>query len=161
MGKTKGKILAFVICGLLAGNYAIAQNSTNYLKFVQNSAISFTLDTYAELENTQTVTNAFCLKEETASNTGHFYVKATAATTTTTPMPVSNLVITYYSTTSTSYSSLATADIPLTGTNQLLFIQAKKSTAYNFCYSVKLPAIGYNYLPGTYTFTLTFTMTEP
>ncbi len=140
---------------------SFSQNSTNYIQYNNNTALTFNLNTTTLLENTQTISDAFCLHLESKSNTAHIYAKASASTNTTTPMPVSNLVLSYYSTNSTNYSSLNNGDIPLSGTNQLLFIQAKVGTAFNFCYSVKMPAVGYTYAPGTYTFTITFTMSQP
>jgi len=154
-------LLLIAFCALGIPMRSLAQNSTNYLQYNNNTALTFNLNTTSLLENAQTISDAFCLHLEAASNTAHIYAKATASTNTTTPMPVSNLELAYYSTNSTNYSSLTTSDIPLSGTNQLLFIQAKVSTAFNFCYSVKMPAVGYTYAPGTYTFTITFTMTEP
>lgn len=156
-------ILFLIVFLYLHPAISFAQNSTNFIQYSQNTAITFALNTPTLLENTQTISNAFCLHLESASNTSHIYVKATASTTTTTPMATTLMALNYNSTTAPSaqYSSLNTADIPLTGTNQLLFIKAKNSTAYNFCYDAIIYAVGYTYLPGTYTFSLTFTMTQP
>jgi hypothetical protein len=162
------KPLRRVICAaflMLLGQvsaYAQTPGATNYLSFTANQTMAFPLNTTALLESAQSISNAFYLKVESAYG-GHIYVSATVSTSTSTPMPVSDLILTFYSTTNsaTYYTSLNTADIPLSGSNQLLFQAKPKATAYNYDYSVKIPAIGYAYLPGTYTFTLTFTMTEP
>jgi hypothetical protein len=74
------------------------------------------------------------------------------------------MILSFYSTNcpSGTYGSLNTADIALSTTNQLLFEQFRQHvTAFDFCYSVKIPAIGTTYNAGTYTFTFLFTMTEP
>jgi len=138
-------------------------SSSNFVRVNTNTSIYFLLSNAAQIESAQTITNAFCLYTKTSANNASYYVKATNSTTTTTSMPIGNLVLTFYSTDAVSgrYSNLNTSAIPLTTSDQLLFQVYKKNTFYNFCYSVGIPATGYTYKPGIYSWTITFTMTQP
>jgi hypothetical protein len=143
---------------------ALAQSSVDFVSYISNSPIAFNLNTPGALQNQQVITDAFCLSTQCKSKDAYYYVSATSTTSTTTPMPVSNMILSFYSTNcpSGTYSNLNSSDIPLSTGNQLLFQQARQHvTAYNFCYSVKIPAMGASYNAGTYTFNITFTMTEP
>ena len=138
-------------------------SSSNFVQYDVNSAISFSLTTSSQIENSQSISDAFCLFTKTAAKSAHYYVSASNTTTTSTPMPIGNMILTFYSTDcpSGTYSNLNTSAIPLTTSNQLLFQIIKKNSFYNFCYSVSIPATGYTYAPGTYTWTITFTMSQP
>jgi hypothetical protein len=158
------KVFCLVIIFLSGTIISQAQNSTNFVSYISNTPVSFNLTTSSSLQNQQVITNAFCLSSECKSKNAYYYVSATSSTNTTTPMPVSNMILSFYSTNcpATKYASLNTSDISLSTSNQLLFEQKRQHVgAYNFCYSVKIPALGTSYHAGTYTFNITFTMTEP
>jgi hypothetical protein len=143
---------------------ANAQGSTDFISYTANSTISFNLNNTNDLLNPQLITNAFCLSTQSKSKNAYYYVQASSSTSTSTPMPVSNMILSFYSTTcpSGSYTSLNTADIPLSTSSQLLFEQYRQHVMpYDFCYSVKIPAVGTTYRAGTYNFSILFTMTEP
>jgi hypothetical protein len=72
----------------------------------------------------------------------------------------SPLALVFGSTNSNLYSNLA-SQVTLQTTDQLLFTQAKTSNVFDYYYHLKLFAIGYDYIPGNYTYTVTFTMTQP
>ena len=158
------KFLIFLIACILSGIFAKAQGSTDFISYSANAPISFNLNSTNDLLSPQTITNAFCLSTQSKSKNAYYYVQASSSTSTSTPMPVSNMILSFYSTTCPSggYTSLNTADIALSVSSQLLFEQFRQHVMpYNFCYSVKIPAVGTTYRAGTYNFSILFTMTEP
>jgi hypothetical protein len=137
-----------------------AQNSTNNLTLAANS-VNFSLTTYAHLENEQSIANALTVSVKSASNTYRMYVRVSAVSTGNT-IPVSKLAIQLTSSTVTANTFPATGKISLSTTDQQISSNNKKfSGTDSYTYKLFLGAIGYDYPPGTYTFTILFSMTQP
>lgn len=118
------------------------------------------------LENPQTISNALYIKVASKKNdaTISAAIPSGISSSTSTPMPASNIKLCYNHTTCpvAQQKSIQQGDIPMGSSPSVLFQQKKKNklTAYWY-YDIKIPAIGYNYAPGNYNFTIQFTMTQP
>lgn len=153
------KLLSLVFLLPLA---APAQNSTNYLDLVINTPLNFVLDNTSELENNATLSNALRINIKSGSKACYVYAKLNSITgNTSTPLTTGFFAIKFKSASHSNYSNLNTQDIVLTYSNQLLFQQVKTSSERSYYYDFKLYDIGYEYNPGTYGFTVQFTMTQP
>ena len=152
---------------LLYSAVSLAQaGPKDYLSLTVSTAPNFTLNSASLLENAQTISNAFKLSIKTNRNSCHIYAAITAGITTTsvTPMATSNLLMQFNSTTCSSLlvGSYTTSQIPMTTSNSLLFYALKDyGIGSDWYYDVDIPAIGYSYDPGTYNYTISFTMTQP
>jgi hypothetical protein len=127
---------------------------------------SFTLNTTSLLENPQVISSAFDIYIETDRSDCHIYasIPSGIATTSSTPMAPSNIILDFNNTDCPSayIGSYTTADIPLSTSNTLLFYKLKhKGGVSHWYYDCKIPALGYSYRPGTYNYTIKFTMTQP
>jgi hypothetical protein len=150
-------ISSYTLFNVLA---ASAQNKTNTLSLTTTS-IDFNLSTYAQLETEQSIANAFSLSVSSASNTYHLYARVSGVSTGNT-IPVSKMAIQLVSSTVTANTIPVTGKISLSNTNQLLVSNSKKfGTVDNLNYKLFFGPLGYDYAPGTYTFTILFTMTQP
>jgi hypothetical protein len=124
------------------------------------------LNTTTLLENPQVFSSALQFYMETDRNNCTVYaaIPSGITTTTNTPMSVGNIILTFNNTDCPAQyqGAYSTSDIPMTTSNQALFHKLKHvGGTSNWYYDVKVPAIGYAYKPGTYNYTLQFTMTQP
>ena len=144
---------------------SFGQNSSNYLSVIVLNPPNFNLNTTSLLENDQVLSSAIQIQIGTGSNaTVYVSVPSGISTTTSTPMPTSNLLLNFNNTDDPSQyqGSYSTNDIALTTSNQVLFHKLAHNGYYsNWYYDVKIPAIGYTYKPGTYSYNIKFTMTQP
>ena len=142
-----------------------SQSSTDFLSLTVSKTPNFTLNTSTLLENSQTITSAFTLSLKTKSSTCSIYASIPSGITTSasTSMAVGNVMLAYRSTTcpAASQNGHTTGNIAMSTSNTLLFGEKKTATQYNWVYDVIIPAIGYDYAPGTYNYTFKFTMTQP
>jgi hypothetical protein len=140
-----------------------AQSSSNYLQFNLLSSLNFHLSTASDFENDQTINSAFSLSIKCKNNSS-VYVKLYSWTHPSgfTP-PYCPIQVDYTSDTSPNATNIATSPVTVTSSDQLLFKQGKTKgrSPYYFYYNLKMLAVGYDYVPGTYSFTLMFTMTQP
>ena len=139
-----------------------AQSSTNQLTLNKLTSWNFSLSTPSDLENSQTISNAFSLTVKTKSSDCSVYAQISSWTYPSgfTP-PSSPLQIDYTSDNSSSAYNVYTSPLTLTSSNQLLFNQKKTPHTYTFNYNMILAALGYEWYVGNYSFTITFTMTQP
>lgn len=143
----------------LSGIPARSQNSNNKIQ-VSASATNFTMASASSLENAQTLTSAFTLAVFSKSGKCSIYGNVSASSTTSsTPMPASVLAL-QLNTISPAMAANFNV-IPLSLVNQLLFQSANKFNEEDLTYNLILGPVGYDYAPGTYSFTILFTMTQP
>ncbi len=144
---------------------AYSQSSTNYLQLTVHSMLNFSCSSASDFENDKTISSAFSLKVKTNSKSCHVYVKLSSWTHPSGFTPSSCPVeVDYTSDNSPNATISATGPLQLTTSDQLLFTQPKTSgpsTAYTFNYNCVLQSLGYEYVPGTYGYTLLFTMSQP
>jgi len=159
---SKFNVCAILLVLLLSNNSCFAQSSTNQITLNKLTPWNFSLSTPAQLENDQTISGAFSLVVKTKSKGCSVYANINSwSYPSGFTLPSSPLEIHYTSTNSPSAYNIATSPIALTSSNQLLFNQNKTGSAYTFYYDMILPAVGYDWYPGNYSFTITFTMTQP
>lgn len=141
-------------------------NSDNYIRCDLTTNLRFDINSTSLVENPQTLSNAIMLTVASKRNDATIYasIPGGITTSTSTPMPAGNIILKYNHTTcpSKQQKNVITSELPLNTGSTLLFRQGKKSnlTAYWY-YDVKIPALGYSYMPGNYNFTIMFTMTQP
>jgi hypothetical protein len=147
---------------LLCDVTVYGQNSTNYLSVYPYNIMTRSFSTTTEFETDQTFSLAFILNSYSKSFGCHVYARISGYTGPAGYAPTSYPVALHFSsTTSGVASNIATSILTLTSTDQLLF-QETKHTQTTFYYDGILKALDYAiYKPGTYTYTITFTMTQP
>ncbi|MBS1584041.1 MAG: hypothetical protein JSS82_00635 [Bacteroidetes bacterium] len=149
-----------LLCSMVNGFAA-----NNYITIQVNGGMNYNINTTTGLETDQTITNAFQLKVLNNSNACHVYVRLSAWNYPAAWVPVNNypLQVIWSSDDSPNDANIASTTTVNTS-DQLLFTQPSHAgaTPYNYYYKLKLLALGYtDYIPGTYNYTFTFTMTEP
>ena len=153
-------LLILLVCMSLDGFCA-----NNYITLQVNAGLNFTCNTTTALETTQTITNAYTLHVLNNSGAASIYVRISAWNYPVNWVPIATypLSVIWASDTSPNATNIAGTTV-VTTNDQLLFKQPVHAgaTAYDFNYNLKLAALGYtDYVPGTYNYTFTFTMTEP
>ena len=153
------KLLTTCLCCLFI-YYGKAQNSSNYISATANTT-NFNLSTANSLETEQTLSNAFTLDITSMNGPYSAYIRVFSTNSSSaTPIPANMLAVQLNNYRCTR-CSFTTAKIPLSQTDQQLIQGTKKSSGDSYYYDLILAPIGYNYAPGTYTFTILFTMTQP
>jgi hypothetical protein len=141
-----------------------SQDANNRIT-ITSSPISWSLTTAAQLETEQQLSNAITLHTYSSFNQGYrVYVRISNMTNTSgTPMPASMNKIQLFNQLSSNQVTAVTAKITLSQTNQLLITDANRTnnTGDLFYYTAFFGPVGYDYGPGTYTFTVLYTMTQP
>jgi hypothetical protein len=141
-----------------------SQDSKNYIDVVANATLAFTVNSVVKTEGTQTISGALSVTFRNEGKTREVYARISSVTapsgfTPTSPYPIQ---VDYTSDNSTNESNLITAPLQLTSTDQRLFTQVKKTnTLFSFNYDLILMATNWAYPPGSYVFTITFTLTPP
>lgn len=138
----------------------------NYIQLYITANPDFELNTTALLESPQTIANAFYIAVASKRNHATVYaaIPSNITSATATPMPVSTISLRYNHTTCPGgqQMSIRSSDIAMNTTPTFLFQQGKKNKLIAYWYyDIKIPAIGYNYAPGSYHFTIQFTITQP
>lgn len=149
------QLIILTICclfGLVCG--AQSANSNNYLE-LNASSINFDLGTTASLENKQVIQNAITLK--VVSNRGKNYMVQVSGSVTPTAPGLLNKMGLQVSSTSANYTGSRL--IYLTAANQQIGGGSSNGTDFYYMNLILAP-LKYDIAPGTYTFTLQFTMTQ-
>jgi hypothetical protein len=140
------------------------QNNRNQI-VLTSAPLTWTLSTTTQLENEQQISNAFNIRAYSNSNTGYsVYVRVSNMTNTSgTPMPASMNKLQLYNQISSAGAAPVTAKITLSQTDQRIIHDVGKTDNIGdvFYYNAFFGPVGYDYAPGTYTFTVLFTMTQP
>lgn len=145
----------FCLTGLISD--AQAANSNNYLELTANH-INFNLTSPASLENQQVVPNAITVKAVSNRRQNYTVQVSGSSMPSATPIPLNNLGIKLRTTSSTNYADYSPKF--LTTTNQIIGSGNSDGVLDSYVYDLILSPIGYNIAPGTYSFTLLFTMTQ-
>lgn len=137
-------------------------DNNNYLEVNTNSNLSFTCNDPKDLESVQTIYNAISLKFKTKNNDCSIYAKISSYNYPYGASP-SNIPIEldYTSDNSPNAQNLLRDPVQLSYYDQRLFVQPQRSQTFHFYYDLRLQALGYDYPPGKYDFTILFTMTQP
>lgn len=163
---SKRLIILFLFL-LAAGFSASAQNSNNYIEIVSNTSLNWNINTVTETENNQTITGAITIRVKNRTTPPSYrsvYVRCSSITG---PagftIPSIPLQLDYTSDNSSNESNLITTPLTITTTNQRLFTHARHSSGgpYNFNYNLIHTATNWDFPPGTYNYTLTFTFVNP
>jgi hypothetical protein len=132
---------------------------------ITSAPISWSLTTAAQLETEQQISNAITLHTYSSNNSGYrVFVRISNMTNTSgTPMPASMNKMQLFNQNSSNQVTAVTTKITLSQTNQLLITDANRTnnTGDLFYYTAFFGPVGYDYAPGTYTFTVLYTMTQP
>jgi len=154
----------FILILCFIARPASAQDNENFLQVDANAALNFTITEPSELETDQVLPGAVTIK--VASRDGRCNISARMSSFNYPPgftPPASVLALDWVSDNSNKDYNMITGPVPLTGLDQLLFQQKKTPgnvTYFSYFYNLVLFAPGYTYVPGNYTFTITFTMTQ-
>jgi hypothetical protein len=153
--------IQLVILLITLSLYSYAQNANNNLQFSVLTPWNFTCNSVASIEVDQVINNAFKLTITTKTQNCSMYAKISSYTVPAGFVPSgSPLAVAFRSTNSNLYANLA-PQLTLQAYDQLLFTQTKTNSIFDYYYDLKLFAIGYNYIPGNYSYTVTLTMTQP
>jgi hypothetical protein len=142
--------------GIIGG----AQDRDNFLALTAND-IYFNLNTPGSLENQQVIPNAFTI---TVSSKQYSYsisarVSRSSASTTT-PIAITDLGLKLRG--KSSSTAYAVYNIKfLADQDQTIAYDGKSNKDDFYYYDLILKPIGYDKMPGTYSFTIMFTMTQP
>jgi hypothetical protein len=140
------------------------QNSRNQI-LLTSAPLTWNLATTTQLESEQQINNALTITAHSNNAAGYnVYVRVSNMTNTSgTPMPASMNKFQLYNQSSSSGAAPVTAKITLSQTDQLIIsdIDRTNNSGDIFYYNAFFGPVGYNYAPGTYTFTVLFTMTQP
>lgn len=155
------KLLLVGVFGLLWCNTAFAQDLNNYIQVDANTNLNFILDDAADLESTQTIPNAISIKLRSRQDHCNVSAQITSFTYPFSFVPTAGLLaLQWTSDNSNKDYSLITGPILLSTMSQLLFVQKKHPHIFTFNYNLLLYPTGYNMVPGSYNFTILFTMTQ-
>lgn len=161
-------IVIFLFIFFAASFSAKAQG--NYINVQLNTTLLYNCNTDACLEYGIILPNALTIKLKTQANSAQVYVHQNVTSypsgwTPSLPNTSGSLEIDYKSTNSTNVTNLVTAATTVSAVDTRLFTQPKMSSSLSertYTYDFNLKPTGYSYFsPGTYTFDLTFTMTQP
>lgn len=159
------KILNVLSLGVLfmhGSLHAYAQNSTNYLQVINNTALNFNINDPADLENAQTLNNALTLMLRSKSRACNVSAKISNYSTPPGFVPTSSPIqLDFSSTTASNTSYINYSTITLSTYDQLLFSQYKSGSTNYYYYDVVMGPLDYSYGPGNYSFTVLFTMVQP
>ncbi len=165
--KWKKLIILFFVLSIKHSNiYA----QSNFISITQNSSWYFDCSDPSCLENGITIPNALTVTLKCTNSQGSVYAKQNANTWPSGWSPGAapgggSLQLDLTSKTSTNATNIQYNAVTISGSDTRLFVQPKmgsKSAAVSFTYDLMLKPTGYSYfIPGNYTFTMTFTMTEP
>jgi hypothetical protein len=158
--KFKYILITLIFLGLgIVKSYA--QNSNNYLQ-VAATNVSFSLNSVTALESTSTISNSFKVTCRSRNGAYSVYLKISARSqSTTTPIAYNSLGVKLNSAPSGQTGNFN--DIYLSTIDQLI-IQGSTTSGNNlhvWTYNLLLKPLGYTIKPGSYNFTLLFTMTQP
>lgn len=138
-----------------------AQDANNHIELNTLLPLVFTCNTAASLENSQTLPSALQLKLATKSKPCIIFAKLSSYTA---PagfsLPSVPLTLQYVMDTSPATTVINTQPINLQTYDQQLFTSTKLGFYYYYFYSLILQPLGYDYPAGTYTFVITYTMTQ-
>ncbi len=155
--KIRSLILVWAFSFFLPAAHAQSKNDRIQ---VTGTATNYTLTTAAMLEAVQTLSNSITLDVVAKDNRCSIYAMVSgSSTTSSTPMPASLLALQLSSISPPLPANFST--IQLSQTNQLLFQSSASFNHESLVYNLLLGPVGYNYNPGTYSFTILFTMTQP
>jgi hypothetical protein len=145
---------------LVCSHLSYGQNNTNNL-VLTTGTLNFNLSTYSQIETEQSIANAFTVGVKSGSSTYHLYVRV-SGTSASNPIPVNKLSLQLTSSTLNANTTASPAKISLTTVNQQLGVNTKKfSGTDTYIYKLFFGPVTYDYPPGTYTFTVLFSMTQP
>ena len=154
-----------LIASVLQAQQAIAQPDHRNNLAITSSLLLHTFNSAQDLEQPRIINNAIRLALESSRSQASVYVRVSSMYGTSgTPMPPSNLKLELSATTASGswLSNVNYNDIPLSFTDQLLFVQGRRNNSvYYYDYNLKLGPIGYDTPPGWYFYTILFTMTQP
>jgi hypothetical protein len=143
-----------------------AQNSNNFLVVTTNRGINLNVNTENKVENERTKSGAFTLEVKNRSNPGPRSLNARVSSFITPSgfiAPFMPLKLHYTSDDSPNDVNLVTSPLALTTTNQTLFQHNKhpNNATYNFYYDLIFTETNWNFPPGTYNYTITFSYDYP
>ncbi len=154
-------ILIAVIISAFSIVKSAAQNASNYILLTPTN-VGFNINSASALESTSTITNSFKVTCRSRNGAYSVYLKISARSqSTNTPIPYNSLGV--------KLNAAATGqtgnfnDIYLSTIDQLI-IQGTATSGtrvHDWTYNLLLKPLGYNIKPGSYNFTLLFTMTQP
>lgn len=137
-----------------------AQDRDNYLELTANN-INFNLNTPISLETQQVIPNAFTITVSSKQYSYSISARVSSySASTSTPIAINDLGLKLRNKSSTT--AYADYNIKfLTNTDQRIAYDTKSNKDDYYYYDLILNPIGYNKIPGTYSFTIMFTMTQP
>jgi hypothetical protein len=153
-------LLAVLLIAL--GYGCAAQDKFNSLTVNTNAILSFYLNSPEDLEQTQTIYDALTMKIKTRS--GNAILSATLSfANAPAGVNVNDLIgLQFASSNSNNYSLSSPNPIYLSSVGQTLLYQPKHTANQfrNFDYNLLLKQPGFDVAPGSYNFTLLFTMSQ-
>lgn len=138
-----------------------AQNQDNFLQVNANTTLNFIIDDPQDIETTQTLQNAIAIQVRSKKDNCIITAKLNAFTYPPSFMPNSSmLALDWTSDNSNKEYELNTNPVSLETVDKVLFKQKKHPHTFTYNYDLLLSPTGYQMVPGTYNFTILFTMTE-
>ena len=153
--------LTVLIFAWLFANSSVAQNSDNFLQINTNATLNFIFDDPSDIESTQTIQGALSVQVRSKKDNCVISAKLSSFTHPASYVNNTNMIaLDWTSDNSNKDDNLITGPIALTTMNQTLFNQKKHPNTFTYNYNLLLYPNGYNMVPGNYSFTILFTMTQ-
>jgi len=150
-----------VLFCFLSSFSSFAQNDDNFLSVNTNSTLNFIFDEPSDLETTQTLPNAISVQVRSKKDACNISAKITSFSYPMSFIPSSGMVaLDWVSDNSNKDYNLNTGAITLSTFDQTIFSQKKHPHTFTYNYNLLFYPAGYNMVPGNYSFTILFTMTQ-
>lgn len=140
-----------------------AQDNSSNLTVAANTILSFDIQTADDLEQTKTINNALTIDVKSRKSSASVSAKVSYTNIPYSLASANILGLQFVSSTAPGYAVSSQNIIYLTGTDQLLFTQQKHSANQyrHYVYDLVMKPVGYTASPSNFSFTITFTMSQP
>ena len=150
---------------LLVAIKVIGQNQYNCVEIITNNPINFWVTGTSNIETDQTIQNAIIIRLRSKSSNCSIYARLTNTVFPSSfTMPSGFLKIDWTYDNSNKDYNLVSTPVSLDNTDKFLFSQRKmpsSSNYYDYYYDMIMSPPTYALVPGSYSFNILFTMTQP
>jgi len=140
---------------------SLAQDANNFLQVNTNATLNFIFDDPSDIESPQIIPNAISIQVRSKDKSCNISARLSAFTYPYSFVPSSSMIaLNWTSDNSNKKFNLNPNPVYLNAMDQLLFSQNKHPQIFTYNYNLIFQPAGYDMVPGTYSFTILFTMTQ-
>lgn len=140
---------------------SLAQDANNFLQVNTNTTLNFIFDDPSDIESPQIIPNAISIQVRSKDKSCNISARLSAFTYPYSFVPSSSMIALHWSSDNSNKDyNLNPNPVYLTAMDQTLFSQNKHPQTFTYNYNLLLEPAGYNMVPGNYSFTILFTMTQ-